>query len=153
MHIHKKNKLEDYLDNLREIPRVSLFHIGAIIINEEDRQIILKTIESKEIPVFDTDNNYPDIILKDLIELLENGKGAILNIIKENLPGKILNQLHNLSCGRGLIDVQLDGEEQRKILNPVPDEGFVVLLMNNDYYENSILGDTVVSFCNLTRQI
>lgn len=148
MQIQQKNKLEDYLDDLKENKQVSIFHIGAIIINEKDRQIALETIESKKIPVFDTDNNHPDIILKDLIELFKDGKGAVLNI-KENLSGKILNQLNNLS--KNQMNVQLAGEEQRKILNPVPSGGFVVLLMNDDYYKDSILGDIIISFCNLTR--
>ena len=143
-------KLKDYLSTVKKISAPGLFPIGTIIVKENERDNVLRVIKSEKIFVLDInneDNNFhPDIILDKLVNRLKEKKGIIFNI-KTNLPGKIINQLNNLSHNQ--VNIHLPGKKNSVVLNPVPRGGFIILLLNNKQYYKMMLGNIVTSFCNL----
>lgn len=147
MNKHQIEKIKDYLAGMKQLKGPG-FSVGAVIINETDRAEIIELIKKNNINMIKINDSHPDIILKAMINFLEKGRGAVLDITKE-LPPKIYNQLSNLADNR--IYVRFAGETQSKILNPIPQSGFIVLLINYVYYQNIVWGDIITSFCNLTR--
>lgn len=142
----QKNKLRDYISGLEELKKPSSFSIGAVIIDEKNRNDILKIAKKEKISILKPEKFHPDITLENLIKIIEKGKIAILDIQKE-LPQKIINSLSNLIAG--YLNVRLAGEKEPLILNPLPKGGKVVFLMNKGFYSDLALQDMISSVCRV----
>lgn len=145
MEMTAAEKLNDYISGLKELKSSPFFPIGAVLVNEPDYAEVLKILQGQSLsPVVNTDE-HPDIILKKLIEALEEGGGAMFHVQKD-IHVKVRDFLNNLVSREAYV--QLAGEvTPRKIKLDNPGN-FLVLLMTKDFYNSSELGDIISSVCN-----
>lgn len=142
----QQEKLEDYLSGLAELKNPSSFPIGAIIINESNRENTVTAIENLGVVVVNATDTHPSNSLKKLAGAVKD-KNIVCFNLRQELPPEVANQISTLSNNQ--LDITLAGSDEEVHLSPVPSGGKLVLLMNKEAYENFPLSYVISSACAL----
>jgi len=141
------DKLKDYTDGFSALGAGVSFPVGAIIVDNEKIKNVSAFFKKKNIPVIKADKTiHPDIILGKVFQSVLNKKTAVLDI-SQGLAPKIITHLENLS--QNFIDVKLAQDTERMIFPNIPVGSKLLLVMNNDDYENILMPDVISSVCRL----
>jgi hypothetical protein len=146
MIIEQAEKLTDYISGMQSIAKPMSTPIGAIVIEEKDRQETLKTFKGKIFSIMHMNNRHEDLVLQDLFSAVRSSKTAVMNI-QNALPAKIYNQLYNIA--RGQTQVMLAGKKKPDILDSIPFGAKIILVITEQFYENTMWGDLITSVCRL----
>jgi hypothetical protein len=141
-----KEKLNDYLEGLKQLNNSGSMPIGALIVDNKEREGVVSVL-AKGIEVVDVQAQ-PLSALESLPEAIENQIGIAFSLGSE-IPAPIYNQLSNLTNGH--FNAVLPGQEESTVINPLPQKGFVLLILDPESYRTMSLGGMVTSVCNLTR--
>lgn len=142
----QNEKLNDYLSGINDLDTKINLPIGGVIFDSKDKTDIIKLIEKANLDLIETANLHEDQVLKQLIDVLQNKKTAVLNV-NAQLSGKILNQLNNIKDKQ--VNVILAGETEPLVINPLPDGAKLILLLTNEQYDNHDLQTIISSYCRL----
>jgi hypothetical protein len=139
-----KEKLNDYLEGLKQLNNSGSMPIGALIVDDKERESVVGTLV-KGIEVSDVQAQ-PLSALESLPEAIENQTGIALSLGSE-IPAPIYNQLSNLSNAH--FNAVLPGQNENTVINPLPNKGFILLILSPESYRTMSLGGMVTSVCNL----
>ena len=141
------DKLNDYADGFSALGGRASFPVGAIIADNKKRKGIIAFFKKKNITVIKADKTiHPDIILGKVFQSVLKKKTAVLDI-SEGVSPKIITHLENLS--RNFIDVKLAQDKECSVFLDIPAGSKLLLLMNNDDYENILMPDVISSVCRV----
>ncbi len=143
----QSSKLTEYLLSMQQVKSPNALSIGAILVSDDQREEVKQTIIDQFISVIETDQ-HPDMVLKPLIENIKEGKVTVLDLAAD-LDFKISNQLSNLTEGR--VNVHLAGDEEPTVIQPIPEQGALLLLMNDDTYSSFPKQQVISTVCRLNR--
>ena len=143
-----EEKLNDYvswfIDDLKD-PLV--FPIGAIIYSVHSRQIVVDQLRSRGVaPVRYLQDEHPDMALEKLFNFFEKQKTVAL-FIKDKIPAKILDRLKDIQDGK--INLHLAGKAHGSVLNPIPHGAKLILLINENNFDNLGIEKFALSVCRL----
>lgn len=141
-----KEKLIEYISGMQSLKKPSSVPIGAILIDEKDRQAVLKEFKGKTISIMHVNNRHEDLVLKDLLSAMRSSKIAVVNI-QNSLPAKIYNQLHTIVSGH--MRVALAGKKNPDVINSIPAGAKIILIITKEFYNDTIWGDLITSACRL----
>ena len=139
-----REKIEDYLSGLALQHDPAHFHIGAITFAEKERKNVQAKVTEEGLDIIDLPTGHPDLTLKKIVEAVLAEKVIAINVGDE-LPAKVFNFLSIIK--ENVIDVHLEGDTESTQVNPVPTGGAIVLLMNEETYEQSIWLDILATMC------
>ena len=140
----KNDKAKDYLEGLKGLGDTRVFPIGAIVFSEINRDEVIRTTNNEGLEVVDIDNLGIDSALREIINLIYEKKGVGI-VFKGDCPAEIKNLLINTT--HDVISVQVAGEKDLYVMNPVVKGGFIVLIINDISFDNLNLPGVVTSTC------
>lgn len=117
-------KLKDYIDGLTQL-RSDKFVFGSIRTTKKDFSHAKNVLEAQGISILNIDNDHPDVLIEILARRFEK-KQATAITITDNIPVKLLNQLHNFNQGN--LNVHLAGHSTPTVINPLPEGAMLILI-------------------------
>lgn len=147
MTVSQKERLKEYLQMLHMISAAETGEpaIGMIVYEPNQYADIVETLDRLNVARIESSPAHPDRVIEELLDVMENGRIAVIDV-KENLDPKIADQIRSIATG--MTRVQLAGEEQPRILNPVPKGAGVALLGTASVAERLSFQEIVSSTCS-----
>jgi hypothetical protein len=148
-----ESKLQDYIAGLKELQSTA-FPIGVIIADDDtsDNQSSHETITYLKTEGIDTIEavGHEDLILENLLKILSKGEPVALHI-DTAVSTRVLDGLRDAAFFDRLR-VVVPGERDVRVLSPLPEGAFLLLIMDSTTYREAQLGEVISSACNLVAE-
>ena len=145
LNTESKEKFIDFLDGFLSLKPPAFSPVGLIILAGDDVAEVKKIFEEKEFVRYEISS---DPYLKDLATAVEKSETPVWCAINQAIPKKLENFLDDFV--RGSISLNIPGESEPRVLNPVPDSAKILILMSPEAYEESVgLEKVISSVCRL----
>lgn len=139
------DKLKDYIGGFNTLGGTASFPVGAIIVDDKKRKVIAAFFKKQNTAVIKADKTiHPDMVLGKIFQSVLKKETAVLDIF-EGIDPKVIANLRNLS--QNFIDAKLVQDKDRTVISNIPAGSKLLLLMNNDDYENILMPDVISSVC------
>lgn len=143
----KKNKLQDYILGLHELKKAVHFPIGAVVVKEKDKVETIKALKEEGLsPISTNEGDHPDLILSKLIDEIQKGEMAALDLSVYPLHSRIALFLSDLSQNK--IDITLAGGK-RIFMSALPKNAQLLLIFTTKDFEAVLLPNVISSVCRL----
>jgi hypothetical protein len=139
-----QEKLIDYVDGIKSITGPGLYPIGAILLKDNEEDEISNYLQKEGFQIFD--EREFERRAGDIADALAKGEHLAFKISRNARP-----ELDNFltSFTHGQIWMEVPGERERRLINPVPDAAKIVLIMPADIFDESRLVRLISSVCRL----
>jgi len=143
-----KQKLKEYLDlSLGLSLEEGDFPVGIIIIQDTQREGVLKTLKGLKLHIIKfEENGYEDVPLGEMIELVRRNKPFVLDV-REIRP-KLIRHLGKLVSGH--LDFDLGFKAEPIVIDKVGDKTRAFIVVDEKLEKNTVWGEIPSTFCNLT---
>lgn len=144
-------KLDDYLSGLRELSDDALSPIGAILVEDRDREATLGAVKEAGFAVVENPESHPGIteILKNIrsgipvaLAIASSPAPTLRNLLSGFTHGSIILARTNASV-RGAADSDV-------MINPVPKSAKIVFVLTEECYgASAALNRIITSACRI----